>query len=383
MTTLDLTGLTTAPAQVWGGVRLVPLLRDEPIPGLRLRAECYGDGPAVVAVDPRTTYLSYIPHGFVATLTGDSAPTAAYGTTLARPGDRTGAPARVPVHVHRRMARRTAPDRLRFLPLHLAVEGYLALHFGGPEVVWEEWSQRAVRHGLSPREEQAYAGAEVRDLADALRLFEIHPRQCGVVVHVADALAAAFVVPHPDDYRALHPTLLQDMYGELIHHYATLGAPVPEFRSRLGGDHVRTLADLRAAAWRQRVEWAGFHGTTMAAGLLGTAYSVHRVHRLGHFTLSRFLPAFRPGLENHIGELITDRRGRTAYLKTFRLSEAQVRRGHLLSRLAEHDWHLPTTAAALGVTEAALGLRLDGAGFGALLREDVLARYRAAARREG
>ena len=61
-------------------------------------------------------------------------------------------------------------------------------------------------------------------------------------------------------------------------------------------------------------------------------------------------------------ELITDREGRTAYLKTFRLSEAQIRRGHLLTTLAAHDWHLATTATALGLTEHQLGLRLAGAG---------------------
>ncbi|MFT7839700.1 hypothetical protein Q5530_26450 [Saccharothrix sp. BKS2] len=375
---LDLTGLTAAPGQVRGGVRLVPLVRDEPITDLRLHAELYDDGPGVVEVDRRTRYWSYIPHGFVATWSGDTAPTAAYGTSLGRAGEH-GAPARAPVRPHRRMARRVDGRRLRFLPLHLALEGYLALHFGGPAVVWEQWSQRAVRHGLSPREEQAYAGAEVRDLADALKVFEIHPGQCGVVVHVADALAAAFVVPHPDDYRALHPTLVADLYGELVHHYATYAAPVPEFRARLSDEHVRSLADLRAAARRQRADWARFHDGTMAADLLDAAYSVRRVHRVGDYTLSRFLPGFGPKRENHIGELITDHRGRTAYLKTFRLSEAQSRRGHLLDRLAGHDWHLPGAAASLGLTEAQLGLRLDSAGLGLLLREDVLARYRASA----
>ncbi|GAA1296961.1 ARPP-2 domain-containing protein [Saccharothrix xinjiangensis] len=373
---LDLTGLTAAPSQVWGGVRLVPLVRDEPITDLRLHAELYGDGLGVVAVDRRTEYWSYIPHGFVATWSGDDFPSAAYGTSLGPAGGH-GAPPRVPVRAHRRMARRTERDELRFLPLHLALEGYLALHFGGPTVVWDEWSQRAVRNGLSPREEQAYGGAEVRDLADALKLFEIHPGQCGVVVHLADALAAAFVVPHPDDYRALHATLVQDMYGEIVYQYATYGAPVPEFRARLDGAYVRSLADLRAAAGRQRAEWSRFHDGTMAAGLLDASYSVRRVHRLGNYELSRFLPAFRPRQENHIGELITDHRGRTAYLKTFRLSETQARRGHLLSGLGDHDWHLPSTAAALGLTEAQFGLRLDSAGLGFLLREDVLAHYRA------
>jgi hypothetical protein len=275
------------------------------------------------------------------------------------------------------MARRVDKNRLRFMPLHLALEGYLALHFGGPTMVWDEWSQRAVSRGLSPREEQAYHGAEVADLTDALRVFEIHPGQCGVLVYVADALAAAFAVPHPDDYRALHPTLLLDLYGELIYNYAMLSMPVQRFRAAISDTHVRTLADLRAAAGRQRTDWATFHDSTMAAELLEPSYDIRRVYQLGDFTLSRFLPGFRRGEPNHIGELITDRRGTTAYLKTFRLSEKQVRRGHLLTQLAANDWNLAGTATAMRLSEAELGMRIQSAGFGVLLRQDVLDRYRA------
>ncbi|MFD0356518.1 hypothetical protein ACFVHW_22705 [Streptomyces sp. NPDC127110] len=378
-TALDLTGLTARPAQVWGAVRLVPLVRDEPIGDHRLHAELYGDAAGLVETGPRHAYLSYVPHGFVATWTGDGTPAAAYGTQLAAGGDQVPA-ATMGLRFHRRTARRQARDRLRFLPMHLSLEGYLALHSGGPTIAWEEWSQRAVGQGLSPRAEEAYAGAEVRGLDDALRLFEIHPGQCGVMVYVADALAAAFAVPHPDDYRALHATLLQDLYGELIHHYATLVLPVADFRARIADTRVGSLGDLRRAAAEQEEAWARFHDTTMAAGLLGHSYTWQSVHRMGRFTLARFRPPFRPKKENHIGEAITDDSGRIAYLKTFRLSEGQVRRGHLLDRLAAHDWHLPATAAGLGIGTAQLGLRLEAAGFGFLLRQDVLDGYRKRAR---
>ncbi|WP_166028725.1 ARPP-2 domain-containing protein [Streptomyces chilikensis] len=375
MTAPDLTGLRTRPAQVWGAVRLVPLVRDEPVGDLRLSARTYGDAAGLVDLGPDGACFSYVPHGFVATWTRDGSPAAAYGTRLSAGHD--CAPAEVmPLRIHRRTARREARERLRFLPLHLALEGYLALHFGGPAVAWEEWSRRAVRRGLSPRAEQAYAGARVSGLADALRVFEIHPGQCGLLLYVADALAAAFAVPHPDDYRALHPTLVEDLYGELVHHYAVLMPPVPDFRARVPDARIRDLAGLRAAAAEQEAAWAEFHDKTMAAGLLEESYTWRTVHRLGRFSLSRFLPGFRPRRENHIGEAITDEAGRVVYLKTFRLSESQVRRGHLLSRLADHDWHLARTAAALGVTEAQLGLRLENAGFGHLLRQDVLDRYR-------
>lgn len=378
MTRIDLTGLEVRPAQVWGGVRLVPLVRAEPVEGLRLHREVYGNegyGNEVhghsVELSDRTTYTSYIPHGFVADWSGDQREAAAYGTRLGDDG-----PPAVPVRRHHRLAkRRRGEQRLRFLPLHLALEGYLALHFGGPSVVWDEWSQQAVRQGLSPRAEAAYAGWSVPGLAEALRIFEIHPGQCGLMLYVADALAAAFVVPHPDDYRVLHPTLIEDLYGELIHQYAFYGAAVPEFTARVrdaaGG--IRTLADLRAAARAQERSWVEAHDGLMARDLLETPYAFERVYRMGSYDLYRFLPPFlRGGAEQHIGELITDHKGRTAYLKTFRLSENQIRRGHLLRRLAECDWHLGRAAEALGTSYDELVRRVEHAGFGSLLQAHVV-----------
>ncbi|MBT2441464.1 hypothetical protein J7E93_15345 [Streptomyces sp. ISL-36] len=382
MTRIDLTGLEVRPSQVWGGVRLVPLVRAEPVEGLRLHREVYGAGGSVDVGD-RTVYTSYIPHGFVADWSGDGAEAAAYGTRI---GD---APPTVPVrgHHHRLAKRRRgngrAEKRLRFLPLHLALEGYLALHFGGPSVVWEEWSQQAVRRGLSPRAEAAYAGWSVPGLGEALRIFEIHPGQCGLMLYVADALAAAFVVPHPEDYRLLHPTLIEDLYGELVHQYAFYGAPVPQFAARIRDTgQVRTLADLRAAAKAEERSWAQAHGSLMARDLLETPYAFERVYRMDGFDLYRFLPPFvRTGQEQHIGELITDHKGRTLYLKTFRLSENQIRRGHLLRRLADCDWHLGRTAEALGTTYTEVVRRVEAAGFGSLLNAHVIAQ-RSRERRE-
>ncbi|WP_306324698.1 ARPP-2 domain-containing protein [Streptomyces venezuelae] len=379
MSRIDLDGLDVRPAQVWGGVRLVPLVRAEPVPGLRLHREVYG-GFGAVDLPDRTTYLSYVPHGFVAdwTGTGSGAESAAYGTRL---GGEVTARDSMPVRRLHRMAKRRrdkdgrAERRLRFLPLHLALEGYLALHFGGPSVVWDEWSREAVRHGLSPRSEAAYAGWSVPGLAEALRIFELHPGQCGMLLYVADALAAAFVVPHPEDYRLLHPTLVEDLYGELVHQYAHYGAPVPEFTARIrdGAGGVRSLADLRAAAREQERAWAAAHDGLMARDLLETPYAFERVQRMGPFDLYRFLPPFqRGGAEQHIGELITDHKGRTAYLKTFRLSENQIRKGHLLQRLADCDWHLGRTAEALGTSYAEVVRRIRSAGLDPLLNAHVV-----------
>ncbi|NED12431.1 hypothetical protein [Streptomyces sp. SID9124] len=372
MNKLELTGLTARPSQVWGGIRLVPLVRESPVEGLRLHREVYGGlGAGAVEVGPRTHYTSYIPHGFVADWSGEGAQSAAYGTQFGAEEGAAARTVRLPRHRHHRLAKRRPGDRLRFLPLHLALEGYLALHFGGPSTAWEEWSRQALRDGLSPRAEDAYLGRSVSGLGDALRAFEIHPGQCGVMVYAADALAAAFVVPHPDDYRLLHPTLVEDLYGELVHQYAWFGAPVPEFGARIAdGPGLRTLDALRAAAREQERAWAEAHGTLFARDLLDGSYGFDRVYRMGAFTLWRFLPPFvRDGSGQHIGETITDHRGRVAYLKTFRLSDAQIRRGHLLHRLAGADWRLPEAARALGTSEAELRRRIRSAGFEALLRD--------------
>ncbi|MFD4238272.1 hypothetical protein [Streptomyces sp. NPDC058542] len=379
MNRLELTGLTARPSQVWGGVRLVPLVRGTPVEGLRLHREVYeGLGAGIVELGPRARYVSYIPHGLVADWSGEGGPapaagrqSAAYGTQFGGGGASRAVP--LPPLPHHRMAKRRPGDRLRFLPSHLALEGYLALHFGGPSTAWEEWSRTALRDGLSPRAEDAYLGRSVRGLADALRIFEIHPGQCGVMVYVSDALAASFVVPHPDDYRLLHASLVEDLYGELVHQYALYGAPVPQVPVRIGGEeHIRDLGELRAAARAQERAWEEAHDTLFARELLDTSYAFERVYRMKSFTLWRFLPPFvRDGGGQHIGETITDHRGRVAYLKTFRLSDAQIRRGHLLRTLARADWELDRAAAALGSSREELIRRMRAAGFSALLKGSV------------
>ncbi|ACU76716.1 conserved hypothetical protein [Catenulispora acidiphila DSM 44928] len=368
---IDLTGLRTGPAQTWGAIRLVPLLRDQPVEGLRLHRIAYAEEPrwSEVKLGSKTSYYSYIPHGFVADWNrdgGDSGQSAAFGTQIL---DQRGGVRGMPMQVHRRMTQKMGKQRVRFLPLHFALEGYLALHFGGPDIAWREWSDRVLRHGLSPREEAAYRGTTVTGLQDALKVFEIHAGQCGVLLYTADALAAAFVVPHPEDYRELHPTLVLDHFGELIYQYALMMPAVQEFRASIADQGIDSLAELRAAAEAQFAQWAEFHDRVVANALLDRDYTAERGYRMGAFDLVRFRPAFKPGEENHIGEAITDGDGAIAYLKTFRLSEAQIRRGYLLELLAAHDWRLSAAATVIGTTAANLRTRIEAAGFGMMLRQ--------------
>lgn len=314
-------------------------------------------------------YFSFIPHAYVMRWSADGSAVAARGTSLS--AKKQGPRDFGWVQVLHRMARSEGPGELRFLPLHLAMEGFLSLHFGGPDVAWSEYSRAALTHGLSPRGERSYSGALITGLEDALRMFEIHERQVGALVFVADALAAMVCFPHPEDYRALHRTLIRDFFGELILQYALLYADVPAHRAQLREAEISDLAGLRAAIGRARADWAEF-SAEMASGVLREPLRWQTVHTAGPFRLARFVSSLRPDEENHIGEAIIRSSGELEYCKTFRLSAAQVRRAYLLERLAACDWSLDRTAEALGTTRDGLLVRLSNAGFGYLLKPHVL-----------
>nr|CAA9291351.1 hypothetical protein AVDCRST_MAG63-4385 [uncultured Armatimonadetes bacterium] len=385
---LTLQGLEIAPSQVCGAIRLVPLLRDgaQQRGDLRLARRSYaGDDLAVVSLggppmDPGVKYLSYIPHGLVLSWSGDgSAVSAARGTQIsgAAPDGKRFSWGACNVRVMQKMAKRErqheregGAKQLRLLPLHLAMEGFLSLYFSGPEIAWSEYSRRAISRGLDPRWEMVYGGGQIAGFEDALRTFEIHDGQVGVLVFVADALASAFVTPAPEDYRALHRTLLADFYGELIYQYALLYDTALPLHVTLDAERIASLADLRAALSQVRRDWAEFQGF-MAHDLLGRSVRADFAYQAGPFTLQRFVTDLDPALENHIGEAIVRDNGDLEYLKTYQLSAAQTRRAYLLQQLAAADWSLDAAAQNLQTTREELVYRMEKAGFGYLLAEPV------------
>lgn len=372
---LTLGNLELAPSQVWGGVRLVPILRRDIREDLRLGKRGYDDAAMVVSLDgelmaPGIKYISYVPHGLVMSWSNDGTAAAAFGTQLQAAGDGKRVGKDGAVRVAHRMARREGKNQLRMLPMHLAMEGYLALHFGGPDIAWSEYSRQAIRSGLSPRSESAVPGAWIVGLEDALRVFEIHTAQVGVLVFVADALASAFVVPHPEDYALLHRTLLADFYGELLYHYG-LHATAARMEASIEELRVFSLPDLRRELLAMRAEWSQHH-RDMSRGLIDKRVTSERVYRAGPFQLQRFITDLDLADENHLGEAIVRESGELEYLKTYRLSSAQSRRAYLLHHLALHSWNLDATAASLGQTKQELIRRLDKAGFGYLINNQVL-----------
>jgi hypothetical protein len=194
-----------------------------------------------------------------------------------------------------------------------------------------------------------------------------------MLIYRADVLLSAFILSHPDDYRALHQPMLEDFYGELLLQYGFLEEVAP-----LGGSinerKVSSLKDLRAEVSRLRQDWADFVQDVMGGGLLRAAVSATPVYEAGPFTLERFITSLEPSAENHIGEMILRKEdGSIEYLKTYRLSAAQTRRAYLLKQLAAAAWNLDDAARNLKTTKPELVVRIHNAGFAHLFKPEVLA----------
>jgi hypothetical protein len=384
---LSLEGLEPGPPQQLGSVRLVPLLRSRPGSDLRLALRRYKAPLGVVALDGEPDgrvfhdglkYMGYVPHGLVMSWSDDGSPVTAFGTQLTDESDgkssgRSGVHKPQTVQLLHRMVKRESERRLRFLPLHLAMEGFLSLHFGGPDIAWSEYSRQAIRDGLDPRSEYAFLGRDISRLDAALRTFEIHDGQCGIIVCVADALASVFAVSHPDDYRLLHHSLIEDFYGELIYGYSHMYRDLPRLAPVEGplAKPPQSVADLRRLFENARREWTQI-GHVLAQGIIGRGVRSERVYRAGPFSLQRFVTSLSLHDENHIGEAIVREDGNIEYLKTFRLSSSQSKRAYLLQILAEHHWNLAAAAQSQNQSQPDFIKRMARAGFGYLIAEHVL-----------
>jgi hypothetical protein len=268
---------------------------------------------------------------------------------------------------------KNAQNTLRFLPLHLALEGFLALAFGGPDILWKEYSRYAKRNGLGIRSEAVSQGRNIEGLSEALRVFEIHEGQVGMMLFVAETLATVFVVPSPEDYLRLHESLLLDFYGEIIEQYALYYDETIDLDAKLHVKNAKSITDIRHALRDLRVRWSDFTEHSLANEIWGQEVTTQSVYKPGSLSLSRFVTDLNPAHTNHIGEMLTRTDGEMLYLKTFTLSAGATRRAYLLKTLSENEWNLDNAALAFGQTREAFITRLDKSGFGYLLKPDVLA----------
>ncbi|MBR8744760.1 hypothetical protein [Nocardiopsis sp. MG754419] len=326
---LSMEGVTTGPDQRWGNVRLVPLLRRTPVEGLRLHPALSGTGPTRDEGVPDP--VAYLPHAYVAHWEEDPLPMVSYGTRLCSPWE-PPSPARIRP-VDGRDRGRGDLERPRFLPWSVNVEGHLALRFSVTTIAWERLARTLLRtERLRVPKETAYTGAEVGDLSRALEVFEVHTDQCGVVLYVGDEPASVHLTPHPDDYRTLHPSLLWDLFGGTLHAWGGVAAPVPSLYEPLPKRGIRSLDDLRRAVAESRAASARGRDALMPPVLTAQDTTFHRVGERDAFALWRLCPPLVRGGGPHVGEVITAADGRPAYLSTFRLSTAQVRRGTCCGR---------------------------------------------------
>jgi hypothetical protein len=359
--------LEIAPSQIWGAIRLVPLLRKDFREDLRLAKRSY-NSPVAVNVDKNILYHSYVPHGLVLNWSDDGEPMASLGGQLSDKSDQFGG-----VKVLRRMAQRENrgedKNSLRFLPLDMAMEGFMGMFFKGPTIAWQEYSRRSRSTGLSPRTEYSITGRSISDLSEALRVFEIHENQVGVLLFVGEMLATAFILPHPEDYRNLHETLLTDAYGETFYYYGLYGQ-AQELKCSIEDQSIHNLADLRSALTKMRQEWSDVQ-SMMSADLLQRPIQSQQIYQAGAFSLQRFITDLDRTCTNYIGESIVDDNGDLQYLKIYGLSAIQTRKAYLLQTLDRHDWQLEKAATSLNETLASLVKRIEKADLGYLINNQI------------
>jgi len=387
MNSVALGDIEIGPPQILGGIRLVPLLRSDVREDLRLTRRNYGEDYAAVHLPDNSTYYSFVPHALIADWTGDGTPVAAFGSQIGMHKKQKTSDGKVhnfgfaTARVMSKMRAKETKNRLRFLPMNMSMEGFLSLHFGGPTIAWEEYSRSLMRDGLGTRCESVIPGKWIHGLQDALRVFEIHPNQIGVLVFVADALASIFVVPHPHDYRSLHETLLTDMFGELIYIYGFNKNENVYHPAPIDSQKVESVEDLRREVSRVRDDWSQLH-QLMTTKLIGRPINAESVYKMGPFQMQRFMTDLEPKSENHIGERIVRADGRLEYMKSYRLSGAQTRRAYLLSQLAKCEWNLESCAKEFNCSKNQLIFRLEKAGFAYFVHQHILDAARAEKRRQ-
>lgn len=313
---LELTGLRPAPAQTFGAFRLIPLLRETSCEDVRLSRAVISPGVKTVDLPGRKSYTAFVPHGL--RLTWGSA-----AGTQVKEQDTPGE-WQFLESVHR-LRKKDGEDALRFLPQHLAIEGLLELHFKPPTIAWQELSQGFRNLGMTHRSESFFSGQEIPGYATALRTFELHRGQVGMLVHTSDTLMAAFVVPTAEDYRLLHRTLLDDLYGELMMTYA-LNRPnrwLVDAGPHFAG--AKNIDGLREALKRVRRDWSETTTEILLGDWKDRPLLTETVYRPGSMRLERFVTDLELRRPNHIGERLVRDDGELLYVNTLRLSSAQTR----------------------------------------------------------
>lgn len=361
---ISFNNLKLMPSQIYGSIRLVPLVKDNYNTDLKMDYKKY-DSFNIIKVDKNNAYMSYTPHAITVSLSGSET------QNVKDKEDKVLSKGDLSITASDKIIKKINTNKIRFFPLHTAMENFLSMYFGCPEILWQEYSSKAKRFGLSPRVEFSTSGKNINGLEKALRIFEIHENQVGVLLFVSEKLASVFIVSNPDDYRLLHRSLISDFYGELIYYYGFVYGGVSNFKFELDESKVNTLDDLKNELQRAKNHLSKFY-QLMSDGIINREIEVKDFYELGKYKMFRFLTDITKHTENHIGEIITDNSGDIQYMKTYLLSDSQIYRIKILKALHANNWHIEKTANYLNISYNAFILEIDKYGFNYILKTPLL-----------
>lgn len=355
----DLSGYRFEPAQTWGSVWLVPIVRESPVTDdLRLRAVDNQDDQ-VQSTYSRAEFQSYMPRAMVMDWAPDGGVLATAETQIEKKG-----------HVTRgKLWRRRKRTQFCFLPQSLAIEGFLVQHFKGPNIAWLDYQREVRRGNLGYRGETTVPGWFLKGVEEAVRLFEFAPHQVGSALFLDGKLINCFLCPRPKDYAKLHESLLRDCYPSYLVHYGYLREGRASFSldAERVTDPESLAVEFQRALSRTREEEA-----LRLDGLLGRSLDSEKLHKAGPFTVERFIAELDLEGDNYCGEAITRKDGGVEYLKLYHLSRAETRRLFLLQSLSQNDWSFERTAPLVDArTAEGVALKLIACDLGYLVNKGV------------
>jgi hypothetical protein len=360
----SLEGVEIAPPQVFGHIRLVPLIRTQFRTDLR------------IATYPRThqgDYKSptgYLPHSMVLAWGEKGVAETCWGTQLIQLDPES-------VGAYDEIRRSELPyfkgnvadmGHLNMIGWNLALEGLLALYQRSPDWLWPEYARDVQRLGSWARLDLGYHGSEIHGLMESLRMVERCTNQCGMILFVANTLTSLCLTSHPDDYQQIHHGLVMESYGELIRHYSRYPSWEDDEAPIICPEKVHSLEDLEREVELLRSYWSDL-SLWMGQELFHKKLRTDRVAHLGKFRLLRFATEWEINGGNFVGEMIHDSTKNIQFLKAYRLSRVQTERAIVMEKLIKCHWDLNQTARVLELkNKEALCKRMTKLGLGYLLR---------------
>ena len=354
---MGLSSLTAAPVQYFGEIAIVPLLRKESHDDLRLSRNKPNDTKDSFAL---------FPHGMIFSNQGERSAQVVFGTQLLKWDA---------LEALRCSTLKTRDDyhvgsRPRFLPLDLSTEGFTEYHFGAPPVAWEDYASLVGAKKLLPIQEWAQVRDSTPDIDECLRSFELHQEQSGLLIFIQSELALAMVLPNHQDYRALHPSILEDLCRGMFGFYgrfpSKLVAPtLPDEKS------ITSLEGLRASVKRLKAQWATSH-STFHGGVLELPLTFSAPRATGPFRYKRFSSQLLQTRENILGEAIHRDSGRLEFLMTYKLTRAETRRTYVIECFSKANWEPRAAAASMGISLEEFYDRMRHTGLNYLLEPKVI-----------